>query len=288
MTQDENTRNKYTLQIGKVLNYIEKNLEKPFQLSELSLIGNFSPFHFHRIISAYLGEPLGVYIKRIRLERAAQLLLFSNSSVTDISFGIGYETLSSFSAAFSKQFGVSPTTYREKDQAFYHPKKMEVPSKINFDFQPEIKSFPKTKIAFIRVFGNYETEKIGKAWNTLFQFASKNKLFTEETQLYGISYDNPEISKNNHCQYNACISLKKDIRPQGEISTKELQSGKYAVFTYKGDHTNFPIIYELIFKKWLLKSAYELRSTEVFDRYLNTPFKTENNNLMTEIHLPIK
>lgn len=281
-------KNDYVLRINNVLNYIRENLETPFQLKDLSSIGNFSQFHFHRIISAYLNEPLGSYIKRIRLEKGAQLLQFSSDSVTQISINVGYETLSSFSDAFSKQFGVPPVAYRKKHSSLSLSAKKDQPEKINFDFQPIIKWLPVTKVAFIRVMGSYQNESIGNAWSSLFKFAKSNNLIDEKTQLFGISYDNPEISENNKCQYNACISIENGIKPQGEIGIKEIKEGKYAIFTYKGNYERFPLIYDLIFKEWLLKSTYELREVEIFDRYLNTIFDSEPNNLLTQIHIPIK
>ncbi len=288
MTQSENTKNNYLVRVNKVLSYIQNNLEKPFQLSELASVGSFSQFHFHRIITAHLNESIGRYIKRIRLEKAAQLLQFSKKSITEISISIGYETLSSFSEAFNKQFSISPSSYRVKHTKLNLIKKLDVPLKINFDFQPEIKSLPVQKIAYVRVFGKYDTKSIGKSWDTLLKFASKNKLLNEKTQLFGISYDNPEIAENSNYQYNACISIEKEIKPQGEIGIKEINGGVYAIFTYKGNHNNFAAIYKLIFKEWLLKSKYELRDTVIFDRYINTPIDTEPNELITQIHIPVK
>lgn len=288
MNPNKNIRNDYLKRINRVLDYIQENLERSFQLKELSLIGNFSSYHFHRIFTAHLHEPIGVYIKRIRLQKAAQLLQFSKNSVTEISIQIGYETLSSFSDAFSKYFGISPTAYRKNHNQLNLSGKMEMPSKINFDFEPEIKILPSKKIAFTRVFGKYNNLNISKSWDALFDFASKNKLMNNKTEFFGISYDNPEITDQNKCQYNACISIDKEIKPQEGIGIKEIQGGKYAIFTYKGDYENFGIVYQLIFKEWLLKSDYELRDSMVFDKYLNTLKDTEPNELLTQIHLPIQ
>lgn len=288
MAKEYNLQNDYSERINKVLNYIQDNIEKSFQLKELSEIGDFSQFHFHRIISSFLNEPLNSYIKRKRLEKSAQLLRFSKKSITEISYIIGYQTPSSFSSAFKNKFGVSPTNYKKK----YNPSNNEIenksPGKINFDFQPIIKTIPNVKVAFIRIFGNYEKEKIGKAWGILFQFAKENNLLNKQTELYGIPYDNPEISNNENYEYNACISIENSIEPDGVIGIKEIKGGKFAIFAFKGEYSNFNLIYQLIFKEWLFKSNYELRNAEVFDKYLNSLINTEPSDLMTEIYLPIK
>ena len=287
MANDYNIEKDYSERINKVLNYIQGNIEKSFQLKELSALGNFSQFHFHRIISSYLNEPLNSYIKRKRLEKSAQLLRFSKKSIAEICYSIGYETPSSFSSAFKKKFGVSPTAYKKKYKSKISKTENKSPEKINFDFQPVIKTIPNKKVAFIRVFSNYEKAKIGKAWGTLFQFAKENNLLNKRTELYGISYGNPEISENENYEYNACISIESAIEPKGEIGIKEIKGGKFAVFAFKGEYSNFNLIYQLIFKEWLFKSNYELRNAELFDKYLNSLIDTEPSDLITEIYLPI-
>ncbi len=288
MSKEYNKQNDYSERINKVLNYIQDNIEKSFKLKELSEIGYFSQFHFHRIISSFLNEPLNSYIKRKRLEKSAQLLRFSKKSITEISDSIGYETPSSFSSSFKKKFGISPTNYKIKFNSSSSKIENKSPEKINFDFEPIIKVIPNKKVAFIRVFGNYEKEKIGKAWTTLFQFGKENSLLNKQTELYGISYDNPEISDNENYEYNACISIENNIDPNCEIGMKEIKGGKFAVFAFKGEYSNFNLIYQLIFKEWLFKSNYELRNAELFDRYLNSLIDTQPSDLTTEIYLPIK
>jgi len=288
VTQNENIKKDYYERINRVLNFVQQNLDQSFDLKQLAALGNFSSFHFHRIFKAYLGEPIGAYVKRLRLEKSVQFLFFTNDSISKIAFEVGYETSSAFSSAFSQHFGVSPSAFRKTKQPANKKIDMHTPSKNNFDLEPIIKLVPITNVAFIRVFGNYDADKIGPAWDQLFQFASKNDLFNPQMQLFGISYGNPEIAKEETIEYNACISINKKLDSDGEISVKQLSGGKYAVFTYKGSYEKFNTVYDLIFKEWLLKSDYELRDSEIFDKYLNSHKDTPPENLITEIHIPIK
>ena len=175
MTQNENIKKDYYERINRVLNFVQQNLAEPFKLKELATLGNFSSFHFHRIIKAYLGEPIGAYIKHLRLEKSVSLLLFTNESINQIAFEVGYETASAFSSAFNQQFGVSPSIYRKNRLSIKKSFEMKKIAKINFDFEPVIKTIPPAKVAFVRVFGNYDAQKIGEGWNKLFGFAAQNR-----------------------------------------------------------------------------------------------------------------
>lgn len=64
--------------ILKVLIYIDENLREPLALKKLAKIAHISPCYFHRLFTVYMGESLADYIKRLRLERAAEKLQYSD------------------------------------------------------------------------------------------------------------------------------------------------------------------------------------------------------------------
>jgi len=70
------TREEYLKRINVVIEYINNNLDSELYLNKLAEISNLSPYHFHRIIKAFLGEPLGLFITRMRVETTARLLRY--------------------------------------------------------------------------------------------------------------------------------------------------------------------------------------------------------------------
>lgn len=85
-TQNYSPQHKeYIARINRVLDYIEAHLAESLTLEELAAISCFSPFHFHRIFRAFIGETVGQYISRLRLEKAATLLFSApEKSITAI------------------------------------------------------------------------------------------------------------------------------------------------------------------------------------------------------------
>jgi len=57
-------RAEYTARINRVTDYIELNISKDLSLQEIANVAHFSPFHFHRIFTAIVGETLNGFIKR--------------------------------------------------------------------------------------------------------------------------------------------------------------------------------------------------------------------------------
>ncbi|MBD3241721.1 MAG: helix-turn-helix domain-containing protein [Chitinivibrionales bacterium] len=106
-------RKEYIARINRVMDYIERNLDRPLKLDELSRVANFSAFHFHRIFTAFTGETLNRFIQRVRIEKAATLLLTDpEASVTAIALDCGFSSSSTLARAFSAQYGMSASEWR--------------------------------------------------------------------------------------------------------------------------------------------------------------------------------
>ncbi|MCD8184981.1 MAG: hypothetical protein LUD68_00530 [Rikenellaceae bacterium] len=67
----ENTQQAYYHSINRVLEHIRENLHERIDLQTLSGIARISPYHFHRIFKATIGESLAGYVQRLRLEYVA-------------------------------------------------------------------------------------------------------------------------------------------------------------------------------------------------------------------------
>jgi len=94
-------REEYIVRINRVIDYIDMNITKKLSLAELAAVDCFSLYHFHRIFSAMVGETLYSFIKRLRLEKAAALLLQNpRKSVTEIALECGFSSSSAFARSF--------------------------------------------------------------------------------------------------------------------------------------------------------------------------------------------
>jgi AraC family transcriptional regulator len=96
----------------RVAEYIEEHLSDGFSLSALAALADLSPFHFSRSFKESFGLPPHRYLAARRIDRAKDLLAQPNISVTEIGAQLGVRETSSFSTAFHKHTGITPTAYR--------------------------------------------------------------------------------------------------------------------------------------------------------------------------------
>jgi len=280
------TREEYLKRINKFTEYVNNHLDGELDINTLAEVSNFSGFHFNRIVKAFLGEPIGMYINRIRIETAARLLRYSDLPIQEISERIGYELPSSFSKAFKKYYGISAIDYRNnKDYKTMKTPLIHEGLKIK---APRITELQNKNAIYISIVGEYGNSEYGDAWNRLWALVKKQSLFTAGIECIGVSYDDPGVTENSKCRYEACLVVHKPAKPEGEVGVKVIEGGKFALFNYQGPYYNLGIVYDTIFGNWLPESGYQLRNVPCFEKYLNNPNRTEPDKLKTEIYLPIQ
>jgi AraC family transcriptional regulator len=86
-----NSLSEYEKRMHRVLEYIDKHLDQPLDLGTLAEVAHFSPFHFHRLFSAWMAETLGDYLRRRKIEVAAMRLVAQpRVPVLHIALSVGF------------------------------------------------------------------------------------------------------------------------------------------------------------------------------------------------------
>ncbi|WGL16891.1 AraC family transcriptional regulator [Microbulbifer bruguierae] len=94
--------------ISRVIDWLKKNLEKPFRVEELAATAGLSSSAFHHHFRAMTAMSPLQFQKRMRLNEARRLMLTEHLDVSSAAFKVGYESPSQFSREYSRQFGNSP------------------------------------------------------------------------------------------------------------------------------------------------------------------------------------
>jgi AraC-like DNA-binding protein len=97
------------------INYIENNITEEIDYSEVAKIAYSSSFHFQRVFSILCGFTIGEYIRYRRLSLASEELATTNDKIINIALKYGYDTPESFTKAFTRFHGATPTAVRRLD-----------------------------------------------------------------------------------------------------------------------------------------------------------------------------
>lgn len=291
----------YKQRMLRVLVHIQQHLDEPLELARLARLAHFSPFHFHRVFTGMLGESVQEHIRRLRLERAATRLKTGEQPITQVAFDAGYETHEAFTRAFKSLFGVAPSRYRALHTTA--PRVRVAPSGVHYRETARMKNFQavpigdstmkvtlKTclpvRVAFVRHVGPYSN--CGEAWDRLCAFLGNEGRLGADTQFIGICHDDPDVTPPDKIRYDACVTVEDDFAPRDDIGVQTVAGGEYAVTTHFGSYAKLGETYARLMGQWLPRSGRELRDAPCFDVYLNDPHGTAPEDLITDIHVPLK
>ena len=207
-TKAKETRQEYIKRINSILDFIEKNLDDNLSLEKLTQIAHYSPFHFHRVFSGVVGENLNQYINRKRLERIASILLtYPNTPIKELAYKYGFNSENSFSRAFRKYYGISPTKFKtegknELSKIGIEPFNMEgyicdierSNKWIKMNAQITIKELQEIKLAGIRHKGNFDN--MGAMYQRLMAWATEKGLLpVQNFKALTVYHDNPNVTQ---------------------------------------------------------------------------------------------
>lgn len=278
----------YQERILKILIHIQNHLDDALSLDDLAAVAFFSPFHFHRIFTAHTGESIQSYVRRLRLKRATQDLVYTDLSIIQIAERAGYDTQQSFHRAFKETYHETPKTFRDKKLQIltqFNAEKKSLSAAVDL---VEIKTLTPLKVAFVRQVGPYE--HISKAWFPLVTEIGLTKMLSDDTLKISIAYDAPDSTAADKLRYDACVLLDESshFKPKGSIGTQTLHGGKYAVIIHRGAIETIEDTYRILFGLWLPQSGYEPADYPNFILHRKIPFQTPAKSLVTEIYLPLK
>lgn len=103
--------------VERVLLYMRDHLENEHSSEGLAEVGALSRFHFNRVFRHVTGLPPAHYLTALRIEMAKHRLVFTDETVTDICFDVGYSSLGTFVSRFTQLVGMSPGALRRAARA---------------------------------------------------------------------------------------------------------------------------------------------------------------------------
>ena len=291
MSQNSHRANaSYRNKVNTVLAYVREHLHQPLHLEELACVACLSPFHFHRIFSAFTGESLHQHVKRLRLEHAAAQLIYSNEPVGKIATESGYTSPAAFSKAFTQHFGITPSAYKTQQATLPGRSNKTRWAAETTDARMLVCHYEQRapqRVVYVRRTGKYDVAA-AQAWETLMRFAGERDLLNAGALRIGVTYDFPEITDEEHTRYEACLSCDADVPVHGGLATQTLKGGEFAVFEHQGPYETLWSTYDAIYSRWLPDAGAVLANAPSYAVYLNDPYDVTPEQLRTQICIPVR
>ncbi len=314
----------YVERVNAVIDYIEFHLADDLDLETLADVAHFSPYHFHRIFTTMVGETLSRFIARVRVERAATLLIqHPERSVTETAVACGFTNPSSFARAFREAFGMSASAWRTEGFADYEREPGETIHDVignvgrideaygvlETAFDPTtgavawtvgagslgpvsvtIERMPAMHVAYVRHTGRYQGlgEVFADLFTRLMAWAQPRGFVTPQASLLSVYHDNPSITEDDRLRVSVCIAVPEETEASGGIGRMEVEGGTFAVGHFELGEHDYPEAWYTIAGGWLPESGYEPDDRLPFERFPIGHTAADLDNHVVEIWLPVR
>jgi AraC family transcriptional regulator len=287
----------YVSRINKVMDYLDNHLEESLDVETLARIANFSPYHFHRIFSAMLGETLFAFIGRLRMEKAARLMCGApDATVTEVALSCGFSSPAAFSRAFKEYSGLSPSEWKKnksntgkaqsslyqalRNSGNAHPSRLsydEVVKEIHFrrdhmkTLQGEVavKQLEETTVAYVRYIGPYAGDEklFERLFAKIYAWTDARGLVKSDSKSIVIYHDDPAITQPENLRTSVGFIVPADTEVSGEIGKLVIPKGKYAMGRFLVNGSGFGDAWEYMCGVWLPQSGYQPDEGYTFELY---------------------
>lgn len=288
--------------LKKTIEYIEDNINSKVDIETISKKIGISSFYLQRSFQIIVGYPIGEYIRNRRLYLAALDLKNSNSKIIDIAYKYGYETPESFSKAFTRFHGVTPSQVKKgKNYKPFHRLKFNISIEQGEEMEVKIAPMFSIKLIGFEKKFNFEDsyEKIPKFWDKVCEkhctriYAGEDPITPEEHAVvdncigeYAICLDEDNDGKT--FTYMIAGRYTGGEVPEG-MRLVELERGNWAVFDCYGPNPEtLQKTNTQIFNEWIPNNGeYEVRANYNIEWYDCTT-DMDDPKYHSAIWIPIK
>ena len=272
------------------LEFIEKNITDDLTIENIAKHLYISPFYFQKGFSIMCGYTLSEYIRNRRLSLAGEELLNTTHKIIDIALKYGYDSPDSFTKAFTRFHGSTPTQVRKGNKIkYFAPLKLNMTMKGGYTMEYRLEEKESFKVVGLKANIKYETAStdIPKLWTTFF----RKYPFSKIKPKYAINFD--ENMDNNTFIYMLGDDYDESFTIPRNLEIMEIPKFTWAVFTCTGPaDIKMPETNEKIFTEWLPNSNdYDIAAGYNIEMYANPKdYKkgTNDEKYYSEIWIPIK
>ncbi|MEZ4417266.1 MAG: GyrI-like domain-containing protein [Gemmatimonadota bacterium] len=302
------TRSYYRDAVRDAVRTIVASLDSALDLDGLARGAATSEFHFHRVFRGMIGEtPLELH-RRLRLERAARALAFTDHTVSRIAADAGYETHAAFTRAFGAAFGMAPVTFRAEARCGDHPSwvprcLLTARSGVHYTDQGvawedlyttdegqnmdvTVRTLEPLRVAYTPHRGSYHT--ISDAFARLGGIAGQAGLIGPGSKMLAVFHDDPEITPEPELRSEAAISVGDTALIPSGLEERVLPGGPHAVTMHIGPYSTLGDTWSRLMGQWLPASGHRLAEGVSYEVYLNMPGQVPEQDLRTELHIPLE
>ena len=293
--------------VNRAVDFVVRHLGEPLRLEAVARAASFSPFHFHRVFQGLVGEPLGEFVKRLRLERAQALMAQQGwasarrPSLTDIALTCGFGSSSDFTRCFKGRFGVAPSRFdlrahREERRRQWQEEAADpagphrlasLPPGANPDgFTVRRRRLPARQVAYLRVLDPFRPGVVQRAAGRLVRWAEARGV--ADGRWLGYMWDDPDLTPHTRCRYDVGVEVPAPFVSGGGVGRLTFPAMEVAEVEVRGSIDLELRALDWLYATWLPASGCVPSDQPCFEAWIGRPFAHGSEHFELRLQLPVR
>ena len=232
----------WIISLQLAINYLEEHILEDIDFGQMSINSNYSISYLQKIFTGICSISMSEYIRRRRLTLAGNDILLTNEKITDIAFKYGYDSLESFSRAFTNFHGINPSLARKKQVKLknFSPLHLEIDITggdiIDYKIIEKEEFYILGKVEKHTIVEKEEYASINHFWNRMMEDGQIQKIMNlsiDTEHIYGIGFDD-QLNREREIDYLIGVLCDEDCLSLKEFTKYIIPKRTWAVFPCKG------------------------------------------------------
>ena len=291
-------------QLNRAMEYIEAHIADGITIADASSVTSYSPYHFGRLFYYITDMPLSEYIRKRKLSQAALELQGSAVKVIDVAVRYGYDSADSFTRAFVRHHGVTPSAARQAgiSLTLFPPLTFQIQIKgvqaMNWRIE-EREAFE--VFGMERILTNHGTNQAPEFWAECHRNGSYEKLFDDAggkryPDGHGYPREDGSCVINALCGYGTpegdvfpymLFALKTPASQTAGYKVVQVPKATWVVFRSEKSDTvglAIPELFSRAYSEWLPTSGYDKAQGPDMEIY----YTDADGKNYEEVWIPVK
>lgn len=231
----------YEQRLARLFDFLREHYVHAPDVYRLAEEAHLSPWHLHRLYHQVMGETLHETVKRMRLHRAAWLLLYSDRPVAAVARECGYQgNAQSFARVFRNAYGLTPHQFRRMPRR---------------EFAVELVRLKALPLLGLEHAGDYQ--RLGESYVKLEAILRLRGLMPAEPRVFALLHDDPgQVAEAELRSFIAVAGLQAvDDAP---LAASEVPRGRYAMLHYDGVTADLDGVFDWFCGVWLAQTGLKM------------------------------
>jgi len=282
---------RWTECIGDAISFIEENITEEITIADIAKMVHISPFYFQKGFAMLCDFTVGDYIRCRRLTLAGSEIAASDDKIIDIALKYGYDSPDSFTKAFVRFHGCTPSAVR-KDGAnikYFAPLSIKFALKGGYSMDYKIVEKDEFTVVGLKRTFKYENamQDVPKLWGEFHQMSVGKAI----CPMYGINAD--ESMQGNEFEYLIADNYNPAMDIPDGFITKVIPKFTWAVFSCKGAMPQvMQDVNKKIYSEWLPNCKdYEIAAgycIEMYEDPAKYEYGVQDEGYYSEMWIPVK